>query len=476
MASLENKLSQFGDLIIYTKANQYFTQMNIKMQEAISTQLTVVKSYLSKYQVVGDLRERLNEDYRTKKFPGSAISDEDFTLIQPLLDTTKDIVEIVNNTPADYEKLAAYMDDLANNHKNAFDPPLQDPVISVTGETIQHMPAAQDIDPRRFGRVLQFETFSKEQLSWLINNAPLFGFTLYFDYALYYVGFAEIQQKVSSEGVSKVINRFQSEDTKIPDSSISLTASTIASAKDPLFGELEIATLSAPCADNDNNPFAELAVVDGQLLPIETAKACKVMQAAAKAEGINLVVGSGFRPAINGPTSITWRSPSGKKGTLYTQQRCRSEEGRWKSSHADYALITKPGGEDRVHYSSGGTGTGKYGRKTGKDAFIFYAASTAYKAQTAPPGSSNHGSGIACDFNTGSGSPSSRGLKPNGTGANYKWLTYNSFKYGFVRGVSSEEWHFEYKPAKAALGPYSICPKTDARWYPELGLNAVPGF
>jgi len=37
----------------------------------------------------------------------------------------------------------------------------------------------------------------------------------------------------------------------------------------------------------------------------------------------------------------------------------------------------------------------------------------------------------------------------------YKWLIGNSWKYGFVRTVKSEEWHFIYNPSLAADGPFS---------------------
>jgi hypothetical protein len=53
----------------------------------------------------------------------------------------------------------------------------------------------------------------------------------------------------------------------------------------------------------------------------------------------------------------------------------------------------------------------------------------------AQPGSSNHGLGIALDLNAGSkGTPQ------------YRWLATNGQKFGFVRTVSSETWHWEHRP------------------------------
>ena len=36
----------------------------------------------------------------------------------------------------------------------------------------------------------------------------------------------------------------------------------------------------------------------------------------------------------------------------------------------------------------------------------------------------------------------------------YKWMVANSYKFGFVRTVSSEEWHYEFQPSLASKGPY----------------------
>ena len=57
----------------------------------------------------------------------------------------------------------------------------------------------------------------------------------------------------------------------------------------------------------------------------------------------------------------------------------------------------------------------------------------------ARPGTSNHQHGQAIDLLTG------------GFGTNmYKWLTRNAPKHGFIRTVSREPWHWEYRPDEAA--------------------------
>ncbi len=56
------------------------------------------------------------------------------------------------------------------------------------------------------------------------------------------------------------------------------------------------------------------------------------------------------------------------------------------------------------------------------------------------PGRSNHQNGIAFDIDVNGG----------GSNPTYVWLTANATRFGFVRTVRGEAWHWEYLPAKAA--------------------------
>jgi len=65
----------------------------------------------------------------------------------------------------------------------------------------------------------------------------------------------------------------------------------------------------------------------------------------------------------------------------------------------------------------------------------------------ARPGTSNHQHGQAFDLNT-------RHNVLDGTDKVYEWLKRNGPRHGFVRTVSRESWHWEYRPVEAAqLGP-----------------------
>jgi D-alanyl-D-alanine carboxypeptidase-like protein len=61
----------------------------------------------------------------------------------------------------------------------------------------------------------------------------------------------------------------------------------------------------------------------------------------------------------------------------------------------------------------------------------------------APAGHSNHQHGQAFDLNT-------RHNVFDGTDKVYEWLKANAPKHGFVRTVSNESWHWEYRPTDAA--------------------------
>lgn len=57
-----------------------------------------------------------------------------------------------------------------------------------------------------------------------------------------------------------------------------------------------------------------------------------------------------------------------------------------------------------------------------------------------PPGHSKHQNGIAFDIDVNGG----------GSNPTYVWLSRNATRFGFLRTVKSEPWHWEYMPEKAA--------------------------
>lgn len=166
--------------------------------------------------------------------------------------------------------------------------------------------------------------------------------------------------------------------------------------------------------------------VNGKPVNIAIAKALLNLIDYAKKQGISLNVNSGFRPAY-GP-NLDKKSESGVRVTADSQEQL-------------YNAFVNRG-------------------KTG--------------AATAKPGTSKHGYGLAIDFNTGT-----RNTKKNTNISfmdkdkekKYAWLVKNGWKFGYIRTVGSEEWHFEYIPSKAKNGPYAVVAKSNSMWYSDLGLS-----
>jgi putative chitinase len=192
----------------------------------------------------------------------------------------------------------------------------------------------------------------------------------------------------------------------------------------------------------DNNKKTPiLVVIDGQPIEEKTGIAFMQMKKAAEKEGIKISVNSGFRPAFG--SNLKGKTMKGKNITITTQESIRRDKGRWVTS--------------------------AYKAKDDND-FVFNAPASAFRPATAAPGKSNHGSGIALDLSTGSRVSFSRVLNEKV----YTWLSKNSWKFGFIRAVNSEEWHFEYRPEIASKGPYSkVSNNENNLFYRDLGLDKL---
>tara|TARA_R110000868_G_scaffold92791_9_gene257397 strand:+ start:2913 stop:4523 length:1611 start_codon:yes stop_codon:yes gene_type:complete len=205
---------------------------------------------------------------------------------------------------------------------------------------------------------------------------------------------------------------------------------------------------SGPFLDNDKQTL-QLILIDSKGLETVAGKAFLAMKKAAQADGVLIKLGSGYRPQFG--QNFIGKSSSGKTVVFETQESLRRDKARWKADE----------------------------RKKFKDDedYIFKAKSSAYSPQTAPPGKSKHGNGIAADVNVGS--RVSFGGTLNST--NYVWMIKNSYRFGYVRTVSNEEWHFEYQPEMALNGPYGGIPsalknqgkRNASMFYSDLGLDTL---
>jgi LAS superfamily LD-carboxypeptidase LdcB len=178
--------------------------------------------------------------------------------------------------------------------------------------------------------------------------------------------------------------------------------------------------LGAEAFRDNNKNIRKLVGLDGVAVDEVVAVAYLKMKEAANKEGIKISITSGFRPAY-GP-NLTAKTEKGKTIKITTQEYLYNG---WIAKKRGFNLA-------------------------------------------AAPGKSNHGNGIALDLTTGS--RKQRSLNSSV----YKWLVTNSWKFGFVRAVKTEEWHFEYKPDKAKLGPYALISNSEPNlFFSDLGLNNI---
>lgn len=89
---------------------------------------------------------------------------------------------------------------------------------------------------------------------------------------------------------------------------------------------------------------------------------------------------------------------------------------------------------------------------------ILHAPSIQFYPETARPGHSRHHTGIAYDFNT---------KDPDV----YRWLQRNAIRYGFIRTVDTERWHWEYIPTQC--DPYHYVSKEHWSWRISYKLKRI---
>ena len=189
--------------------------------------------------------------------------------------------------------------------------------------------------------------------------------------------------------------------------------------------------------DNNKNPI-ELVWIDSGFVKKELALPYLKMKKAAKSQGIKLFVVSGFRPPY--------------------------ESIKYKDGGKTYAASS----QDYLYQSW-------LAQDAGKTSYVYNGTDPRYQGKTitlgsfnraAPPGGSNHGNGIALDIKTGGDSEGrylNEAFNENFQTRleTYEWLIKNSWKFGFVRTVSTEEWHYDYRTDVAANGPYAVLSAED---------------
>ena len=474
MANLNGKLGQVpgSTAVINTEVYTYFALMAEALKRDKGIELKVEQSYLSKFEVIDELRKtsknKTPSDPIIASMLDTKVKIEDILGVKSAAATpsgsaattpsgSTDTAQSGSTPPApptfpadSYEKLTKYLGTLK---RGDFDPPLYNEFKSSQEEfNVFPFPNWEGFDPRQTGNLVVIgpkSNIKPDILDWIYNNSILYGFLPYGNpqtQGLYFVGIESLKKKVKAvESVVKVVSIFLQQQLS-PSIVTTTTEKVITNSltggtefQNP--GNLDYAIDKVP---DNNKKLIQLVLIPGEgdhLVREDVATAYVAMKAAAKAEGVDLKIGSAFRPpfALNGPV----KTKAGKSLNPTTQYSIRKSRAPGK-------------GED--HWLK--------------------ASSNAYSPQVAPPGSSNHGSGIALDLNTG-GYPKYPGSALAAGGKNYEWLAKNAHRYGFIRGVSSEAWHWEYyppnKPSKngknSSQGPFTIVSKTSPTWGSYGGVD-----
>jgi len=449
-ANIDTNFEQQDFAVIHREVNANLKNLQRALNTDKQVKFKVLQSYMSEYDIISELI--------------LTVSTEDAV---PAMKVNAQIVEQHKNQKIEvYGKTSIY-----NNIKSFiqardpshFSPPLLPSFESKGGiKSIHPYPNKPNLDPRRTGRIVQLDPIDtiNTNSDWFINNSLLYGFLLFGDESkpvLIYVGLDKIKAIITDQNLLEIVYAYTMAPTSFLDiianeNSLGVSLTSLFGTK-PTITASKVKTFSAPLPGisitthnatlNDGQTRPNLVVVDGQAIVDTTATAFLKMQAAAKTSGVSIYLSSGFRPALG--IGIKGTTVNGKEIRMTTQEELRRDSTRWVKTHPDWAKY--PNVED----------------------FVMKATSGAYNPATAPPKSSQHGNGIAVDVNTG-GRNNFQPLKDN----IYKWMVENSWKFGFIRTVSSEEWHYEYQPTAAIKGPYAKVAGTNAnKFYTDLSLDTI---
>tara|TARA_R110000803_G_scaffold74905_6_gene139187 strand:- start:1813 stop:3075 length:1263 start_codon:yes stop_codon:yes gene_type:complete len=223
MANLEGKLVEMGNgAMITIAALSLLNALTTSMEKTTGEAMQLSSGYMSKYEMVDSLRKTLRPDFG---LTGTTVPAN----VKELLDPAVNIKSIVE--AGTFPALEEYIESLEDG---SFDPPLAQPYAPETDIHlyVYPVPSKPSKDPRRYGRLAVFPTFTIDQKEFLINNAPLYGFVLYGDSGLYFIGFNEMKVQIAENGLTDTLSQFQKQ--PIPLTSILVTEEAILTATNPV--------------------------------------------------------------------------------------------------------------------------------------------------------------------------------------------------------------------------------------------------
>ncbi len=171
----------------------------------------------------------------------------------------------------------------------------------------------------------------------------------------------------------------------------------------------------------------DVLIIDGCIVPVSVAPTIMKMKSDAAKDDVKLTLAVGIR-------TIEKQVISRRKNLILTKKLAEYK----KNDPAQYEIMV--------------------------DELVMDGSPKLFKPETGIPGHSKHQKGTAFDWNVTRLDVDGKkiGMLPS-----YKWLRDNAWKYGMVRKIQSEEWHFEVGLLSApftALQTFTFVPKGHLSW------------
>ena len=194
MADIGQYLDKVGKYYIYKKANAAFQNMIVDFKkDNQTTSLTIESGYYSKFEVIEELRKRL----KTKGKEGTDAPTKE------LLASKETVLSLTEVDPENYTKILTYIKTTkAEEYEPTLLPTIESAstpsakIIQIPTLEIKKFKNVDDInDIRKSARIV---TIVAEDMkvpatqNWLLNNSYKYGFLLYLNVALYYIGLDKI--------------------------------------------------------------------------------------------------------------------------------------------------------------------------------------------------------------------------------------------------------------------------------------------
>ena len=202
-ANINVNFEQQDFAIIHKDVNRNLQNLQRALYNDKQVKFKVLKSYMSEYDIVDELRRIVSTDLPTD-------ANSEIRLMRGAILAFRDrsITDIVKTYPSQYKDIKNFIDIRVSEN---FNPPLQ-PVYASRGgiNNLYPIPHYPDTDPRRTGRIVQLdplETINTNK-DWFINNSLLYGFLLYGEEtnpSLVYIGLDKIKEIVTDQNLSDII-------------------------------------------------------------------------------------------------------------------------------------------------------------------------------------------------------------------------------------------------------------------------------